>query len=239
MCIRDSSNTAQARYLQVLQQAPKLNTQWISKLTVNSSRGVYEEKGKERFSDMLKEEIKAMGLEKSAEDKPKFDVKKFIARQRLHEINKKQKLEYLTETIEKDLPPKPEERSLSNQNKDSWFHPKTTPLPKDHRKVCTSARKTRKDQETNLVFTPKLTKSKKYSKVESKLQLKNNISTLMKRIKENVEAKERCHDHERYVKTLKEELECTYKPRIIQTPKYLRRHHSSSPNRLNTISPIN
>ena len=205
------STTAQARYLQ---PSPKL--------TADSSRAVY---GKE-YTDVEK---------LSEENESKFDIKKFMARQRLYEINRKQRLEYLIEAIEKDLPPKPEERSKGS--KDGWFSPKIRGLPKNFRKVCVSAQKTRKTPEPT--FTPNLTKSKKYEKIESKLQLKDNISTLMKRIKEKVETKERTYDHERYIRTLKEEIECTYKPRVIQTPKYLRKNRSNSPDKINATTSVN
>ena len=99
-------------------------------------------------------------------------------------------------------------------------------------KTCLSARTKQKEEEKKMeeTFTPVITKCKEYEKVKSKLQIKNNLSTLIKRIKEDKDAKEKLIKETKLRERVQEELQCTHKPKISPMPSYLKNiHHSKSP----------
>jgi len=155
---------------------------------------------------------------RSASPIVKYNFEDFLERQRMHEYNVKQKMEYLANIV-KDNAPKAKVKNLFESIK-----PKKAKIKPRIRK---NERKITKKEET--VVKDVLYKSKEYERVKSKLQLQKDLDTLMQRIQYRKEEKEKRCSQEKYIKSLEEIITCTHKPRLSPLPKYLRSSRNKSP----------
>eukprot|EP00826_Nyctotherus_ovalis_P005152 TRINITY_DN11156_c0_g1_i2.p1 TRINITY_DN11156_c0_g1~~TRINITY_DN11156_c0_g1_i2.p1 ORF type:complete len:367 (+),score=131.00 TRINITY_DN11156_c0_g1_i2:293-1393(+) len=179
----------------------------------------------------------------------KIDLKQFIQRQEVREKIKKEKLELSAKSVSVSTV------SLMNKNSKKiaaklgdfdmrmrtqqlkyetvetigadWFRPKIN-TKINYTVTVPSVNKGKKLANTVVEQPPKTAKSKQYSNVQSKLKLNTDINTLISRIRNDKELKERSSNQEKQVKRLEEELRCTYKPKISTLPNYLSRTANTS-----------
>eukprot|EP00826_Nyctotherus_ovalis_P013306 TRINITY_DN13577_c0_g2_i2.p2 TRINITY_DN13577_c0_g2~~TRINITY_DN13577_c0_g2_i2.p2 ORF type:complete len:159 (-),score=42.82 TRINITY_DN13577_c0_g2_i2:86-562(-) len=110
-----------------------------------------------------------------------------------------------------------------------WFRPKiNSKIGYDIGLAPKSDRSSKGTEKASAVTVNKVSKSKLYDSIQSKLQLKNNRNTLISRIEKERVKKERSNYQEKLVKEIGEELECSHKPEIHPMPKYLNRSKNSS-----------
>eukprot|EP00826_Nyctotherus_ovalis_P016222 TRINITY_DN1467_c0_g2_i11.p1 TRINITY_DN1467_c0_g2~~TRINITY_DN1467_c0_g2_i11.p1 ORF type:complete len:377 (-),score=67.11 TRINITY_DN1467_c0_g2_i11:289-1419(-) len=169
-------------------------------------------------------ESKEKAQQLSRELKRTFNFEEFINRQRLHDINRRQRLELLANTLTETLPAKANElplkcvkakntkRSDNKLNKCGEFNTKTDLSTSSHSK---------NKYESKEALTPVMVKSRECRRMSSKLQIQTNLDTLIKRISEQ---KEHCSSKEKHRRTLEEDLQCTHRHKILSTPAYLRRN---------------
>ena len=126
------------------------------------------------------------------------------------------------------------QRSPRNEEEANWFRPKINTSYRGNKtyrrspKTTTSPRnKPTTTKETEKSFSSTMSKSKEYDNIGSKLQLKNNLDTLIKRIKCEQNAKERISSKAKELKNLEEELDCTYRPKLTSVPSYLKHRNSA------------
>jgi len=152
-----------------------------------------------------------------------FDKNKlnnFINRQKQYEIHKRQRIEYVAECIKHTGSPKINTKSKEIAERLGNFstrmnNPKVVKL---------------KSTKLDTYHNKKLNTSKEYERVKSRLQLRDNVDTLLKRIKKENEVKEAVARKAKYEQQVQEIIECTHKPQISSMPKYLdRRHRSPEP----------
>lgn len=163
--------------------------------------------------------------------KKTFNFEEFINRQRLHDINRRQRLELLANTLTGTLPAKIKElplkcikaknakRGNNKSNKGAEFNTKID-------SSTTSYPKAKYDSKETL--TPVTVKSRERRRASSKLQIQTNLDTLLRRTSEQKEAKERSGSKGRYRRVLEEDPQCTRRPTTSSTPAYLRRNTQCS-----------
>jgi len=181
----------------------------------------------------------------------KFSIEQFVARQKIHELKRKQNLECLSNNHPpRKFSPKINEKSEEIVSKMGDFFTRINRINlrrqpnSDSREDIKAVRQGRISPILNgagvspkvIKETPKnqpalfpaLNKSKEYERVESKLQLRDNLDTLMLRIKYKKEQKEREYRQERCMRELEANIECTHKPKLCQSPK-----RSNTPRNIN------
>eukprot|EP00826_Nyctotherus_ovalis_P011458 TRINITY_DN12985_c0_g1_i6.p1 TRINITY_DN12985_c0_g1~~TRINITY_DN12985_c0_g1_i6.p1 ORF type:complete len:144 (+),score=26.92 TRINITY_DN12985_c0_g1_i6:179-610(+) len=135
-------------------------------------------------------------------------------------------MKILTLKKKQNLPRNPEEAN--------WFHPKINTSyrgkksPRRSPKPSTSSRNKPATNEAERSFNSTMSKSKEYDNIASKLQLKDNLNTLIKRINCERNAKEQLNSKAKRLKELEEELSCTYKPQLTLLPSFLRHRNSAN-----------
>lgn len=179
----------------------------------------------------------------------KIDLKQFIHRQEVREKIKREKLELSAKSVSVSTVSLMNEKSKKIAAKlgdfdmrmrtqqlrfdtvetvgADWFRPKIN-AKINYTVTVPSADKAKKLANTVVEQPPKTAKSKQYGNVQSKLKLNTDINTLISRIRNDKELKERSSNQERQAKKLEEELSCTYKPRISALPNYLSRTANTS-----------
>ena len=175
------------------------------------------------------------------------NFKDFLNRQKLHELNKRQKLHYIANLKNRSSSPEINQRSreiaeklgnfTSRMNHKSpckaivdrineemnTFRPILYNNPRHIKKPITCARPKKE------VKTKSIPKSKEYSNTKSKLQIIKGIDSLLKRIKEENEMKQELYDKKNYIKRAEEEFECTHKPNKSPLPEYFNNKRRKSP----------
>lgn len=185
----------------------------------------------------------------------KLVAENFITRQKMHACIRKQNLEYLSNNRPRDFSPKIDEKSeeiaskmgdfftrlsRSNSKRKSRDEAKEDPNMLKLRKASPKFKRFGESPKPNKEpdrgqegeqprFLPMLNKSKEYERVESKLQLRDNLDTLLLRIKYRKEQKERVRKQEKCMEELEAAMECTHKPKLWQSPGRWRTPRSPNP----------
>jgi len=182
--------------------------------------------------------------------KPKVNPREFLERQEMHEITKRQRLDCLSLETERYSPKislrsqmlaakkgsprtrihKPKQQPVLNETT-NWFKPNINP---NSISILEKASKTKREKKPISIRVErthigseksvKTFKSNPKNEVPSKLQLKDNIETLMTRIKGNLTSREQKSEQQKLKRKIEEEAKCTYKPRLNKFPQYLKNH---------------
>ena len=92
--------------------------------------------------------------------------------------------------------------------------------------------KTINKEKSNPIFK----KSKEYKETKSKFQLRTNIDTLIQRIQYKNELKQKQIQQQQYIGELRILINCTHKPKLFASPKYLNSMRHISPQLLININ---
>jgi len=196
---------------------------------IDSNRKLKNNVNVERSS----KEVKIMYTNKKT--KKMFNFEDFITRQKRHEINKRQKQELLANVLAETLPSKANGLPLKcvkirnkRQNAVKFDELQVTEVKSTSKPCASSFSRNRAKGAPKEIFTPISVKPKEYQKVKSKLQIQASLNTLIKRINEQKEVKERSISIERCRKETEEEIEWIHKSKTTYRKSNTQRNSSKN-----------